>query len=247
MNVNEFIALGIYSSIFLALFALGEILFHVAKMPVEMTRKIVHIITGLICLTLPAYVGSHWTVLFLTVSFILILVFSMKWNLLKSINSVNRKTIGSFLFPVSVYLTYWAFSILGLNDFDANGLLDYQTDNSAWYNGAILYYYLPILILAISDPMATLVGRKLQMGKFKVMGTTKTLIGSLGFLVSTLIISYCFISVLDLSMGWIILVCTVIALVTTVVEALSQKGFDNILIPLSTLLVLYLFRNLLMI
>ncbi len=243
MSVNEIISLGIYGGAFLVLFGLGELLFHLAKFPVEITRKVVHLGTGLICLTFPSFLGSHWSVLILTIAFFLLLIFSMKWGVLKSINSVNRKTAGSFLFPLSIYVTYWAFSLIGLSDFDGNDLLSHQVNGSSWYNGAVIYYYLPILILSVSDPAAALVGKKWRLGKYKIMGTTKTLIGSLGFLVSSFIISASFIYNLDINRSSILLVAFVIAISTTIVEAISQKGLDNLLIPLTTIVVLFLFRN----
>src|SRR5687768_11493323 len=107
MNQSELIHTALYAGGFLILFASGELLYHVFKVPVEITRKYVHILTGFICLSFPFVLNTHWSVLILTVSFVLILVTSIKLNMLKSINAVKRTTRGSFLFPLVIYVTFW--------------------------------------------------------------------------------------------------------------------------------------------
>ncbi len=224
MTQQELINMAIYAGLFLALFGIAELLYHYAKVYVEITRKTVHIGTGLITLSFPIFLTTHWSVLILTVSFVAILGISKKFDLLKSINGISRSSRGSILYPIIIYLTYWIFTI-----FDD-----------------VLFFYLPILILAICDPIAALTGKKWPIGKYKIFKETKTLMGSSCFFVSCVILTTSF--VIPLRDNWIEIVCVTffISFITTLVEAVSQKGWDNLFIPLSVtaslLLSQYLFH-----
>jgi phytol kinase len=244
VNQAEWINVAAYGGLFLFLFLLAEILYHKFRAAVEITRKFVHIGTGVICLTFPFFVGSHWTVLILTIAFFALLITSIQLNLLKSINAVERKTSGSFIFPVVVYITFWAYSIFGIHDMDAVDInwTDGDVGKGAIYS-ATVYYFLPILILSISDPMAALIGKKWPRGKYKIFGNTKTLMGSTAFFVSALIVSTIFLIPLAESvvMGFLVSFC--IAICTTLVEAIGHKGLDNLFIPIATIAILLAFNE----
>jgi len=224
MSQQEIIYMAIYAGSFLALFGIAELLYHYAKVYVEITRKVVHIGTGLITLSFPLVLTTHWSVLILTISFVVILVISKKFNLLKSINGIRRSSRGSILYPIIIYVTYWIFTI-----FDD-----------------VLFFYLPILILAICDPIAALTGKKWPRGKYKIFKETKTLMGSTWFFISCLILTMAF--VIPLRDNWLEIICVTlfISFITTLAEAGSQKGWDNLFIPLtvtaSLLLSQYLFH-----
>ncbi len=224
MSQQEIIYMAIYAGSFLALFGIAELLYHYAKVYVEITRKVVHIGTGLITLSFPLVLTTHWSVLILTISFVVILVISKKFNLLKSINGIRRSSRGSILYPIIIYVTYWIFTI-----FDD-----------------VLFFYLPILILAICDPIAALTGKKWPRGKYKIFKETKTLMGSTWFFISCLILTMAF--VIPLRDNWLEIICVTlfISFITTLAEAASQKGWDNLFIPLtvtaSLLLSQYLFH-----
>lgn len=207
------------SGAFLGLFALAEILFHVFKVKVELTRKLVHFGTGILSLLFPILLTNHWFVFALCLSFLAILIASLKFNLLKSINSIERKSYGSLCYPLAVYSCFLIQSWYG------------KQDN---FQGGYLIYYLPLLILAISDPLAALIGKKWAWMPFKVGIGTKTLAGSFAFFGSGVLISiaafYAF--QIELSLGFILLSCLIISFVTTISEAVSRNGLDNLFIPL---------------
>lgn len=211
MTSTELIQVGIYAALFLVLFGLAEILYHYARVYVEITRKMVHIGTGLITLSFPVFLETHWSVLILTVAFVGILSLSKKFNLLKSINDIDRFSRGSILYPIIIYVTYWIFTLF--ND--------------------VLFFYLPILILAICDPLAALTGKKWPYGKFTIFKETKTWVGSSFFFLSCFILTATF--VIPLRENWleIATITLFISFVTTLVEAASQRGWDNLFIPLS--------------
>lgn len=218
--MSESLINTIYLAIaFLILFGSAELIYHKTKLKCEFTRKYVHIVTGLITLLFPLLIGNHWLVLFLCGSFFVILLLSIKVNMLPSINNVDRVSRGSILYPITIYLCY----------------LVYQ--EQAQY----MYFYIPVLTLALADPIACLVGKKFPRVPFTTFGNRKTLSGSLGFLGMALLISIVTMSMLE-TMEWkeILITAICVAVFTAIAEAIAHKGYDNITIPGSAILALVL-------
>jgi len=208
--------LGLY---FLALFGLAELLYHKMKVRAEYTRKLVHFGTGLLTLLFPLLLSNHWPVLFLCASFTVILLLSLKFNFLKSINAIDRVSHGSILYPVAIYLCYLTYD---------------------FYNRDLVYFYLPVLTLAICDPIAALLGKRWPLGKFR----NKTLLGSGAFFISSFILTifiFYFISDQVFQLNKVIPLALGIAAFSAATEAFSVKGVDNITIPISVILVMILF------
>lgn len=199
---------------FLALFGLAELLYHRAGVQVELTRKLVHAGTGLLALLFPVLLHQHWLVLILCAIFGVLLVCTIRFRLLPSIHAIERESVGSLAYPVSVYLCYLAF--------------DYQRPQ-------YLYFYMPVLILALSDPLAALVGKRWPWGQFRIGQEYKTLSGSLAFFLSAFVISMAWLSqsVGKLGLAQSTAYALFIAGISTLAEALSRKGYDNLSIPLS--------------
>lgn len=199
---------------FLLLFASAELLYHRFKLEAELTRKYVHLCTGLLTMLFPPMIANHWYVLALCASFLLLLTASMLFEQLPSINAVDRLTRGSLLYPVIVYGCYLAFD----------------------HYGEFRFYYLPILVLAICDPLAGLTGTRWPIGVYKSFGMKKSLTGSSAFFVSAF--ATCFGLMLffeNTSQYEAFVLAVTIAAVTTVAEAVSHRGYDNLTIPASAL------------
>lgn len=232
----------IYSAVFLVLFALGELMFHLLKVRSEITRKFVHIGTGLTCFTFPVFITTHFSVLFLTCSFALILIISIRFKFLKSINAVERITVGSYMFPITIYIMYISYSVFGHENYTGSNIL-WESPVSVMgvlKDKAAIYYFLPLLIFTLSDPLAALVGQRWPYGKYVILKETKTLAGSSAFFISSFALTYLFLSFHLETTGLIILVSFIMAVTTTVAEGVSQKGFDNLFVPVSALGVLIL-------
>lgn len=213
---------------FLLLFGVAELLYHYAKIKAEITRKMVHIGTGILTLLFPLLLESHWSVLLLCSSFALILFLSLRYNLLKSINAIGRTSYGSISYPVAVYVCFCVYAWRREHQPEAG-------------NGYILFY-LPILILAICDPVAALCGKRWPYGKYRVRQETKTLLGSSLFMISAFSISFVLFILLNNTQHAIlqtIIASALIAMTTTVTEAICTKGTDNLFIPFTALFSLY--------
>lgn len=187
----------------------------------EITRKFAHFTATLSTITFPYLFSDHWYVLFMAFAFFVLLFVSRHRSYLKSIHDIQRISIGSYLLPVSIYLTF---------------LAAHKLDNK-------FLFILPILVLAICDPVAGILGINLQQynNKIKLFGheLQKTWLGSLSFFVSCFIISIIALYFNQVQINLrIFLIAFAVATVSTFAEMLSWKGSDNLFIPMSVLLVL---------
>lgn len=213
------------AGMFLFLFGLAEMLYHSLKIKAEVTRKIVHIGTGLLTMLFPVMLRNHWFVLLLCASFAIILLLSLQFNLLPSINAINRISYGSLLYPVAVYGCYRAYN---------------------YFHNNLIFFYLPVLTMAICDPAAAFFGKRWPFGTFRVNHDTKTIMGSSAFFLSsvglTLILFY-FFSPGNFVIRSTLPIALLVAAATTAAEALSTKGWDNVTIPVSAVLILTLIHD----
>lgn len=201
---------------FLLLFASSELMYHKFKVKPEITRKYVHFLTGFITLLFPFMLNNHWFVLLLCSLFAGLLVLSKVFRFLPSINKISRESVGSFLYPALVYFCYFISDLFGSK----------------------IYFYIPILILAVADPFAAFFGKKWPLGQYTVFGHSKTLVGSTAFFLcslATVIITFWFNEFIVFKK---IPIAFVLALSTTLIEAVSHKGYDNLTIPGTALLIL---------
>ncbi len=202
----------------------NELNYRRLKIEGEITRKFAHFTATLATVPFPYIFPSHWYVLVLALLFFVVLFITQNGKQLKSIHDIKRKSIGSYLLPLSIYVTFLISDL----------------------TGSMFVYILPMLILAICDPMAAILGINIKVynGRIKIFGKklNKTWLGSGAFLASSFIISlialYFHRGVFDLKSFWLALS---IGVVTTLAELISWRGSDNLSIPLSAVLVLVLF------
>ena len=70
------------------------------------TRKFAHFTTTLAVVPFPYVFTSHWYILILAIFFFAALFITQHAKQLKSIHDINRKSIGSYLLPLSIYITF---------------------------------------------------------------------------------------------------------------------------------------------
>ena len=212
---KDLVNVVILSAYFLLLFGGAEVLFYYFKWKAEHTRKVVHFGTGILTFLFPIMLSHHLWVLLLCASFAVLLLMSMKFNFLNSINGVDRITWGSLCFPLSVYLCFAA-------------KVYFQQD---------LLFYLPMLILAISDPAAALIGKASGWRPYQVWGQTKTWAGSMAFFVSAFCLTFGFHRFFQHHSGIDALMFALfVGIFSALTEAFSTKGWDNLSIPMSVIL-----------
>lgn len=204
--------------------AFAELVYRRLGIKGEITRKLAHFTATLSTITFPYLFTDHWYVLVLALFFFLVLFVSRKGTQLRSINDIDRISVGSYLLPISIYLTF---------------LISSKLENE-------FLYILPILVLAICDPIAGILGLNIKKNNHNIHifghKLKKTWLGSGSFLVSCFIIStialYFYRMSFDLKTFWLAMG---IAVVSTIVELFSWRGSDNLFIPMSVLLMLVIF------
>jgi len=222
---KEIINTILLAGLFLFLFGIAELLYHLFKIKTDITRKIVHIGTGFLTMLFPLMLRSHWYVLLLCASFALILLLSLQFNLLPSINAIDRISYGTLLYPVAVYGCYLAYN---------------------YFHNKVLFFYLPVLTMAICDPLAAFFGKRWPYGRFDINHDTKTVMGSAAFFFSSIaltIMSFYFFSSGNFYLDRVLTIAILVAAAATATEALSTKGLDNITIPASVVLILTLVHD----
>lgn len=209
--------------LFLLLLGFVELVYKRLKLPGELTRKLAHFSATLSTISFPYLFTDHWYVLALAIVFFLLLFLSRKSHHLRSIHDIARISTGSYLLPVAIYVSF---------------LIAYRLDD--WF-----LFILPMMILAVSDPVAGLLGLNINGYNHEIVlfgrRMRKTWLGSSSFFISALMLSlfafYYHRQQFDLqAFGLSVLV----GLTATLAELLSPKGTDNLMIPLSVILVLIL-------
>ncbi|RYE25958.1 MAG: phosphatidate cytidylyltransferase [Sphingobacteriales bacterium] len=219
MMLADWLILFKLSFAFLALFIVAELLYAKAKLAAETTRKIVHIGTGVLTLLFPIYLQHLWQVILLCSLFFILLWCSIRFGLLPSINAIERKSYGSLLYPVIVALVFTFYTYMSFQPLPFSKLL---------------YFYLPVLLMAICDPIAAYAGHYFQ--KKYQFTAKKTWGGTLAFLVAAFLLSLLMFGYFNLTVAYpaIVLYALATAILTATAERLSSKGWDNFTIPFIT-------------
>jgi dolichol kinase len=203
------------SSIFVALLVVAELWKRLGDPKPEWTRKLVHTGGGITCLFFPFLVTSPWTVLLMALPLTVLFVLGGKMGFLQSLHGVKRKSKGAEYYPLAVFLTF------------------VLTQGRPWL-------YLPaVLVLAVADAFAALIGSRYGVVRYEVEDEHKSLEGSLVFLVLAFLAIHLPILLLtDLPRPVCVLAALLVAALVTGFEAISLQGTDNLFIPLAVVVIL---------
>ncbi len=170
----------------------------------NLNRKIIHIGSSFIIFFFPYFLSLN-EIIFLSLLFALLFFFAKIFNFLPIISKVNRVSLGEVFYPLGIMLAAILF-------------LPYD----------IMAFQFGVLVLGFSDSLANVFGALWGKNHFRLMGGSKSLEGSLAFLITTLILLLVFQGVnsfLDLG------IYLVIALILSLVEFSLFLGLDNLLLP----------------
>ncbi len=196
----------------LALLGLVELVERWWRPHPEIPRKLAHVGAGGIACCAPLLVTTHWAMLFLTGSFALLLLTTRRLGLLGSLH--RRAGAGDLVYPAGIYA---AFVIAA---------------------GDALLFQLSVLVLALADPAAALVGQRFGRLRYRIAGVTRSLEGSLGFAATAFgITALALVASGRLGAPAALLCATAVAVVVASLEAASPPGLDNLAVPVGTLLV----------
>jgi phytol kinase len=191
---------------------LAETIYRRVSANSELVRKVVHISTGNIILLawwlkLPTWVGIWASVI---AGAIALLSFYIPF--LPGINSVGRKSLGTFFYAISI------------------GIL------IAWFWPTQQYQYaaIGILVMTWGDGLAALIGQKYGQHPYEVGGIKKSWEGSLTMALTSYLVSSLILFGVQGNIWQTWLISVAIALVATGLEAFSKLGIDNLTVPLGS-------------
>lgn len=203
------------SAVFLGLLAAAELWRRFGNPQAEWTRKLVHLGGGLACLAFPFLVRSPWAVLAMALPLSALFAAGARFGFLKSLHGVGRPSRGAEYYPLAVWLVF------------------------VIAQGRPWLYLAAVLVLAVGDAFAALVGSRYGRLRYAVEDSSKSLEGSLVFLVlAFLAIHLPTLLLTDLPRPVCVLAALLVAALVTGFEAISLEGADNLFVPLAVAVVL---------
>lgn len=168
----------------------------------EAARKSIHISVGLILAALPLFM-ERWQIVVTNLSFFAgVLLFTGLFHVFTAVHAVRRWTIGEFLYPLSTGLV------------------------ALWFTDLRVYSY-AVLILALGDGLAGLIGHAFGGRGYRIWHGRKSVVGNLTFLVTATFVTTAFwwqVHGTDIS---VIPVALLLSALLMLIETLLAGGFDN--------------------
>ena len=193
------------------------------RLDAEFTRKVVHIGVGMWAFGTAALFTSSWAALVPPAAFVAINYISYRRNLFRSMESEDKSNLGTILFPI-------AFVVMIVVFFSQSKPL----------------FVASLMPLTWGDSFAAIVGRRWGRRPYSVGGSTRTWEGTL----TMLVLSFASVVAAFLVFGWpadvAIFLAAPVALVSTVAEAISPSGLDNLTVPGAFVLLWVLIRAVLL-
>lgn len=191
---------------------IAELLHRYTTTDPEKIRKIVHIGTGQVILlawwlAIPAWVGIAASILASTIALL-----SYKFPILPGINSVGRKSLGTFFYALSIGILVAWF----------------------WYIQQPYYAAIGILVMTWGDGLAALIGQKYGKHLYKIGGIQKSWEGSLTMAIVSFFVTSVILVAVQGNSWQIYLVSLAVALVATALESFSKLGIDNLTVPIAS-------------
>lgn len=187
------------------------------KIGTEASRKFIHItLSNWWFIAMYFFDNAIWASL-VPLSFVIINYISYKKNLISVMERERQDGLGTVYYAVSLLIL--AIITFGITKRPEIGLCS-------------------ILIMGYGDGLAAVIGKKVKSYEYKIGNTKKTIAGSLTMFIITFIIVAIFSGVTGINLWLIKSIIT--AIILTLIEAVSIKGTDNITIPISGCVLLFL-------
>ena len=218
--MNNYIGI-LVSYVYIALVIIGAKIFK--KKGKEASRKFIHIMLGNWWFIAMYYFTNVWFAAFVPATFVIINYISYKKDLIKVMERDVQDGLGTVYYAISLLIL--VIVSFGVYKEPSLGLI-------------------PNLVMAYGDGLAGLLGRMIKSKRYKLSDTKKSVAGSITmFVISTLLIGgyllYWHKEIFWSTPHWP-LVAVLIGFAITAIEAISEKGTDNITVPLGTLCMLLL-------
>ncbi len=183
----------------------------------EFTRKLIHISVGLWAFG-TVLLFEHWYFAIIPpLSFVVLNYISYRQELFKSVETGEKGNLGTVYFPISFAIILRLF----------------------WSSPHLLVASL--MPMTWGDALAAILGRRYGQRKYSVLGSTRSLEGSLAMFLFSWLSTFLALLLLP-PLGWqtSLLYSLALAVFATLVEALSPWHIDNLTVPLLSAALLYL-------
>lgn len=178
----------------------------------EWTRKIVHIGSGNVVLLAWWFSLPTWMGIVAAIIAAIVTLCSYYFPILPGVNSVGRKSFGTFFYAVSLGVLFACF----------------------WRIHQPQYVAIGMSIMAWGDGLAAIVGQKWGKHQYRVWGVTKSWEGSLTMAVVSYSAVFFVLLAIVGSIWQIYAIALVVAIIATFLEAFSKLGIDNLTVPLAS-------------
>lgn len=185
----------------------------------EASRKYIHIVLSNWWIIAMVFFDKFYWAMIGPILFVFINFASYKFNIIKSMERDESEKDG-------LGTVYYALTLLILSVLLFGPLKEYK---SIW---GPLIGLAGVAVMGYADALAAIVGKSIKSPSYKILTTKKTLAGSLAMGITTFIIISGFLSYCSIS-DWFVK-AVAIAIIDTVLEAISIKGTDNLIVPLAT-------------
>ncbi len=219
---SDYFYLALFSVIIISLIVISEGLAKREIIHKELSRKLLHLVAVFIT-AYASYVFEDYLLLKSAAGIAVILTFFAVYkNLIPSIHKNRKGSWGIFFFPLSFFIVLTLFG---------------------QENKEIIT--LAFLILALADSLAAITGTFFSKSFFNLTSDKKSLIGSLTFFTISIIILVVVPKEFNFDLSGQISFTSMVALalVLTLFEAISSKGFDNFIVPIIASIILFVFQN----
>lgn len=223
---QDYTALVLSYAYVFAIIGLGELLRILGGRPVEFTRKIIHIGVGMWVVGTALLFETWYLSLIPPATFVVLNAISYWRGTFKAMETGERGSLGTIYFPISF--------------------------------AAVIYYFWPQPVLMVAammpmtwgDAMAAIVGQRYGHYRYTVGGSTRSVEGSVAMLFWSWITTSAALFIMPYladkpPIHWLLALIYggAVAVVCTLVEALTPWGIDNLTVPAAAVLILHLLRN----
>ena len=217
----DYTALLISYAYVFGVIALAELLRRAGKRSVDFTRKFIHIGVGMWVVGTVLLFETWYLAMIPPLSFVAINALSYLRGTIKAMEVSDRANLGTIYFPISFAALVYVF----------------------WHQPVLMVASL--MPMTWGDAMAAIVGQRYGHNRYSVRGRTRSLEGSIAMLLWSWVWTWMALMIMPLLLGtpmpnWLLAMLSAgaIALVCTLVEALSPWGLDNLTVPAAAALVL---------
>jgi len=214
-----------FAYVFLVI-ALGELFRRVGRRPPEFTRKFIHIGVGMWVVGTALLFETWYLALIPPATFVVINAVSYAMGMIKAMESADRENLGTIYFPISFLFLIYLF----------------------W--GRPVLMVASLMPMTWGDAMAAIVGRRYGHYHYTVGGKTRSVEGSVAMLFWSWVPTFLALTLMPLisgmpSINWLLalIYSGALALLSTLVEAVSPWGIDNLTVPAAAAVLLPLLRG----